>query len=529
MIRCESLIQSLSNEFSTNHSKSPKLVLVNQKDGKDGYSLSYAGGIFTLTSGDPHSIIYGISSLKIAIASCHVAEFLGDYKPKYSLRPLWIKEIELEGIGGEHKVEIICKRMLLLGYNAAIFELAPEKLSYLDANLAIFQEYGIQLIFKPIIDKTRILSPVDPNFSSSIQTLLKPILETGKASYILGDASIYIHHNTPFHVRDMLHCDLAKLETQKLEEILNSKCRLIYYLPSLNEQIAEKQSKWIPNFSKTVSEKTIIAYSANTGDPLDDHLPPHPLWNVLRNSKHASKYNLLPLVNIGLANQGEGFWPTISLDQINRYIVRCNPIHFSGAAAITAHLPKEDALLSCSLWLASQILWGKNNPHLLLESWIKAYRPEFFECLDPREVLEDCRKIEVQLGMLSSLIKENRTPHSKEEFRMLTESLLANLRLLHSIFDTKKTNSTQRCSLYERFAIFARDARKLILRFLQHFNMPLVNVMNGDDMQESFWADISNTGSLGMTSSVKVILRDKPNKGKPDSYMSKIYAEIETM
>jgi hypothetical protein len=269
-----------------------------------------------------------------------------------------------------------------------------------------------------------------------------------------------------------------------------------------------------------------LAFSANAGDPCDDFLPQHPLWEKIRTAKYSCCMNLLPIVNIGLVNQGEGLWPILSLDKISLYLERCKPGRFSGAVIVTSHTPREDAILSCSLWTASQVLWGNGEGGLLAETWFKAYRPDLYQHPGWQTLLREMREVAINIGLLRSLLKEKRGDIAKEEFRILTDSILSRLKCLFAKINNLKSNGSERPNLKEYFSYFYRDARRLILRFLQHYQMPLLGVLDGDDMKPSFWTEISNANSQGITSGVNVVLLEEPRKGDPQSQMTKIYEEV---
>lgn len=534
MIDVEDFIRKLQENFIKEFPDSPKLSLKWKRNGKEeGFSLSYAGGEITLIAESPFAAVSGMSLLRVAVSSGHLLEYLGEHHPKFSLRPLWVRNLgENSWFKDVHYVERMCQRILLLGYNTIIFDLSSlqkdDVWCSLQKILDIVTAYGIKISIKLIGDPSKVPFLFDDDYCESLEEILLSITERSKyIDYLFWESTIYTQEVNEHHkVKDFLQIDLARLEVEKLEEQLKGSCRLIYSIPTQNTSIAKKQGKWIPQLSHEISENTTIAFSAHAGDPLNDFLPLHPIWETLRTSNNSSFLNLLPIINSGLVKQGEGLWPIFSQDQTNCYLSRCKPSVLSGVITMTTHVPRENALLSCNLWVTAQTLWRDGSPSLLMDTWIRAFRPEYLQYDDLEKILQEIREISLKVGFLIFNMDKSEKELSKNESRTLADSLLSRLAFLQTTLEDRTIESTERVSLKQYFTFFARDARRMILRFLQHYQMPMVGVLNGDDMKESFWTEISSPNSQGLISGVKVLLLDEPHRGESGSIMAEIYDEV---
>src|SRR5262249_8566425 len=117
--------------------------------------------------------------------------------------------------------------------------------------------------------------------------------------------------------RGMLNRDLAFEEMRLLESSLK-KVPLIYYVPFYELGFED----WLPEFIDDAANTTIIAFPAAAGKESHEHLPPNPLWHQLRLSPDVSATRLLPIINGGLLNRGNGLWPVLPLDVLEMYLPR---------------------------------------------------------------------------------------------------------------------------------------------------------------------------------------------------------------
>ena len=264
----------------------------------------------------------------------------------------------------------------------------------------------------------------------------------------------------------------------------------------------------------------MVAFAAVSGDPVLDHLDPHPFWDVLRQSLDVCYTSLLPIINIGAVHQGECLWPTLTLDLIEKYALRCERHRFVGVLSLVPLLPKPGSFLWCNLWVSSQVFWGQTRSDLLAETWFEAFRPEL-KCSQFVSAMREIRQITVELSRLRHLADKKRDGEiSSEECRARAESLLIRLKQLQLFMEKTDDKQNDALSLHDYFTFFARDARRVIQHFLQVYHVSVGNFFGDEDRLESFWTESVNTaGGAG-------IFCEEPKRGEEGTLMRKIYEEV---
>ena len=144
------------------------------------------------------------------------------------------------------------------------------------------------------------------------------------------------------------------------------------------------------------------------------------------------------------------------------------------------------------------------------------------------EALLQTRKIIIQIGLIRSLTHEsNRDKITQGECRLIAESLLAQLKYLQHLFDKEKTvPSRVSPSLKDYFTFFVRDARRIILHFLQCYNVSMPQILSSDDFNEGIWTAIEQGEGQGFRSMASVHFLSESNSGKEGSFLRKVYNEI---
>lgn len=586
MKKSAQLSKLLVRQYEKNRDKkSPHLILkTNQITDSEAFSCNYAGGIINLQADSDLAVIYGIHHLNIGLASGHFSEFLGDWRPRFALRPLWIGcdlDVDLEssshipvslrlpkllcgsevnGLSGQNgqgqgqrQLDRLCERVLELGYNAIVLGALDNTSRASTANFghsgsgtidiqAIcthLHTYGLKVILKP--NKPSGRCPLDAIQAASIQQYIKNFLEkVPYFDYLLWEGD-FLHPDCFLHpsAAEATQLELVQAEVALVEKALTESKEgekpppsLIYYVPSPDLSTAEQQVAWLQELCDRVGNKTIIAFSAVSGEPWSDHQPPHPFWESLRKSPDISSTALMPIINTGAARQGDGLWPTLTLDLSERYLTRCTRHQFAGAITLVNHLPEKGALLDCSLWVCSQMLWKNRSAALLAETWFSAERPDF-DYLYFAESLRKVRELAVELSFIRSLRNErHRDLLSQTESRAMADSFLARLRELQILFEcsekkTKKHTHNRgsvvrpRCNDY--FSYFARDAIRLVAYFMQCFQVTLPHIRKEEDVWEGFWTK-SKQGSTYSAS--KPVFLETPQRGVPGTVMERIYLEV---
>lgn len=452
---------------------------------KEGFSCKYAGGEYSLEASSPSAAIYAIDQLKIGLASGHAGEFLGEWHPRFPLRPLWMHsdvEIALKPGISVHipscfvngVSDAFCERVLQLGYNAILMgcwqesdkpshKASPETLTNVCTTL---RSFGLKVIVKPHLKH------------SSFEELS------------LNVDGIFWENNClkPGHplVRDATDADLVRAELHLVQQIVDQKKLLIYYIPTADSTMASRQAAWLPALCDEMRENAILAFPAVSGGLFEDHLPPHPFWEALRKSPDVSTTPLMPIINIGSVKQGEGLWPTLPLDLLQKYIGGCHRHNFAGAIGLVNQIHDNRPFLNCSLWTAAQMMWrGGSAPHLA-ETWFLAGQPKY-HFSDMSKAYAAVRELIVQASLLRSL-EENPDQLTQEECRSMIDSMLMQLKHLQMQFEKR--------SLNDYFVPFMRDIRLITLRACQSMQMPLLHLKKEEDVHGGVWVQ-GLSGEMG--------------------------------
>ncbi len=503
MKKTQEYADALTRDFAKLINRKPLPTFLSQKmEGKkEAFSASYGGGILTLKSTTPLSNVFGIQQLITGINSGHLAEFLGESQPRFELRPLWVgcdrlvkaaPEVTLAFphslVADSEKIHPFCQRILDLGYNGVLFG-ARQDSSYpikeewdISSLFDVVQQHGLKVIVKPSTAKEDHLDTLFHSFPSIDYLFWETPLKRADGTKTLLES----------HIEEM----------KRLEKACGQ-VGLIYFIPAADKSEAEQQAQWLPWLCDEAGERTILAFPAVAGQMTADFLQLHPFWNALRASPDTSSTPLMPIVNCGALKQGEGLWPVLNYDLIERFFERCYRHHFAGIMTLVNQLPQKRSMLDCCLWIASQAQWGNKAPLLLAETWFLANRPDI-DFAAHASTFREIRNVSLQLAALST----NSSPFmTHEECRFLTESLLSRIKEIHIKLVP---------SLRDSFTFFERDARRIILRFLQKHNSGLANLLMEDSQGESFWTQM-NKGN--------VLLLEEPLKGAPGSLMEQIYKE----
>nr|WP_249274169.1 hypothetical protein [Parachlamydia sp. AcF125] len=518
----------------SNQKKLPLLHVEIKQGREEFYEAHYYAGTFHIQASDWRTLAFAIHTLKIGAMSGHYADFLGEKKPKFHLRPLWIEcdlltETE-QGIAwviphylreNDSQVTTFAKRLISLGYNAIVLGARDQSLPKhaqefsLEKVCLTLRSLGIKIILKPTFSKR------EKHLDKKI--FLEVIQKKSCFDYLfIENGSVFPCLSTGENERELTSADLALYEVKFLEKLLGNQQGLIYYVPSPNGEVSKAQAEWLPSFCDEVGAHTMIAFSAVSGDPTSDHAHPHPMWNILRKIPYVSATPLIPIINVGNVHQGEGLWPILTLADIDYYYNHCHRHPFAGMVHLVNQLPQPGAILDCSLWAASQPAWSNLSTALLVETWFSAYRPEM-EYLKMAEVWKKNQEIATELSLIRSLIREKkRDKISAEGCKALSESLLSRLHYLQEIL----RNSASKNPHFANYCqYFIRDAKRMVHHFLQCFNVSIGAILKGEDFEPSFWTSIQEGKEQGLRGATQILILDKPNAGAPDSPMNAIYKE----
>lgn len=475
---------------------------------------------------NPRTLSFGISHIISAINAQQLGECLGINSPKFFLRPLWLKcdySISLSSSLAvdlpkwllpeefdPEKATIACRKIIELGYNAVVLGSRHRKKissgSPYKGNLAslqmiynFFNEYGLQVIIKPKIIHLHVNTkhtrcPLNPVYKELFEKSIKELFlenHSKTLDYIFWEASLYhpsfIHD---FFAQDFLLMEILGADVKLLEENLAPhKIPLIYYIPYSENQPLKQKDNCLEILSDKLGPTSILSFSVFAGYPDEDHLNPHPFWAILRSSPDISATPLLPIINFGCVNQGEGLWPILPLELIDLYTSRMYRHYFAGAITLSNTLPSKKGFLDCSLWIGGQALRQPCSGILLAERWFKANKG-CFPFLQFIECIQTMRRIALVLSQFRYLIKgKSKEEISSEECRAAIESLMIQLNELDLQLQSSddKHEAKASPSLADYFHYFLQDAKGICIQTLHHFHLPMVKGLLGELPQNSFW------------------------------------------
>jgi len=484
---------------------------IKKQQQQDTFHCSYSAGKFYIDADNPFVAKKAIYQAETAIASGYHAEWIGEWKPRFSLRPLWLKSsvdvATTKDIGislppcflkEESHIEKLCERTLELGYNAWLigsFENSTPQITHQPLNaskiFSIVKRQGLKIFVKPTISFSFLrLSrcPLEHTYETFLRKSLSEFLKSIPDVDGVFWESQTLHPDCYKHsaAADATQTELMQAEAELLENILEKNKQLVFYVPSLNPLTAQHQAKSITHFCDDVGSNTIIAFSAVAGDPWQDHLPMHPLWTALKATKKGSETPLMPIANVGAIRQGEGLWPVFPSHLMDRIINDSSRHHFAGILTLAPNIPAKSSFLDCALWSASQMQWTDKSFEFNAETWFQAYKPE----LEYRKFADEIcqlRMLAVRLSYLRSLNHEkHRDEISNEECKAMAENLLSQLKHFEFIFQKNK-KSPSKPSWNDYFTYLSRDARRIIMHFMQSLHLPIINLKQDEDLQDGFW------------------------------------------
>lgn len=490
-------VQEIAQRYVENQTaKQPRLQLKIKESEQEHYSYFYAGGTVELHAHSLQAAVYGLSHLEIGVQSGHLSELLGEWKPRFPLRPLWIKS----SIPEEYYPRL-CRRLLSLGYNSVILT-SKEGVVSLKKLCDCMHAYGLKLFIKPNSCSKKSLSELFQDLPK-----LDGIFYQAEGCHSeLIDLSCS---------QEATRRELMLEEMQLLRKAIPSAAELIYYLPAADSIEAAEQSLWLPRALPHVTENTILAFSAVSGNPTADHLPSHPLWEKLRGMPTLSSPALMPIINIGAVDQGEGLWPTLTFDLLERFAALCQRHHFAGLIGLVHSLPAEGSLLDCCLWVGAQIQWKERSIQPVASSWFAARRPDL-DFLTNANALKELREVAINLSLLRAHYLKQTDQISREQCRCLIERLWVQVKGLELRFDSSKGSSNARPNWSDYYIFFARDARRLILFFIRHLQLSLPNLGRFEESGSGFWTSFQPSAPFFL---------DVPFSGDPGSLMSMIHKE----
>lgn len=222
---------------------------------------------------------------------------------------------------------------------------------------------------KPALHHLSYTCPLDERFQNGLKTLFQQQDSQGILYESVSAHRSFIQHPEA----EWLTWSELVLKELTLVEQLNPGKPVLFFLPPTSHL-----DKWLQAFSQLclyAGPHTSLAFSANQEGLAADYSPPHPVWEWIQHQKMAIETPLLPILNLGQSQAGEGSWPTFPLDILERYRMRITAHHRFGSISMIPHYPQDSTLLEGVLSIAACSLISGQPPHPLIEAWCKETFP----------------------------------------------------------------------------------------------------------------------------------------------------------
>lgn len=561
MRNAKDLADSICTEYSASSDGFPSrgqyrlqvAVTASVCEPREAYEVTWAGGVLNVRSTSDLAAAQGCACVATALKAGHVSEALGNHEARHALRILWPVCDQAVSVGENlvlgvpsflfeafeacpSRSEAYCRRLVALGFNAVVVGHHPSRRLVnvqngvdLDSFLRSLHGYGLRIILKPSwarVAEDNCVSPLNAIYRQRVLEAVSRLVGQRQKDMDLFMWQSLWEERSFFEgeeAEDVIGFDVMAAEMRLFEEALGDSVPLIYYLEKGSAADAGRQARWLQRLSQESKPTTVMAFSSVAGCSWQDHLPPHPLWQELRADPVPSK-SWLPVVNVGGLRQGEGLWPTISLDVAEKYL--CGQSHMrSGAICLTRSLPLSGTLLEGSLWVAGQLLWNPCSVQDVLRTWWKAHRGENIDTWLPLLVM--ARQLVVDLSRLRAAAEGDQSQLcSTEWYRAHATRLMSQLNELQLAVKEMAVPSrrSSRVPLEIYFSFFFRDAKRLLLYCLETLRAPLSNVLGGEELSDSFWTSMqaNHSGGLSLGS---VVLHEEAKRGKDHEVMARLFDE----
>lgn len=460
---------------------------------------SFEGGVLELEAASLSAADGFRQQLELVARSGHLGDWLGELKPRFALRPLWWR-------GANFAVDHLVQCLQRWGYNAAILpqeQLTQESLLKLQqAHIRVYAEAtgeGLEELIKEFPELTGVLWQ----------------------SRWLSDEWV--------HDPDQCQFDLLLAECRRVESSIGER-ECIFWVPSGSAASAEVLADSFSQLCDAVGARTSLAFASYKAGHGACHGTEHPVWEALRREPDSSATALLPICNAGYVGHGAGYWPGCNSRIVEQCCAQMRRHNFAGMLSLTKSLPAPGSLLDASLWVAGMRQCYDMSADALWKTWFLATQKE-----DPVRWLPLLHEVDRLIASLASTlalpVESKATQESTDLHRLRAESLLAQLKLLaaeHVQTQRGALGEDGPLTLTDQLHLFLRDAKKMVWYFLQRHSISLPNVLSGDDMQDSPWAEMESSPGRGMRGgTAKVALREHVLDEGTDPRLAKLHAEVQ--
>ncbi|CRX38028.1 hypothetical protein [Estrella lausannensis] len=420
------------------------------------------------------------------------------------------------------------RRVLDLGFDTLIFgaivrhEGAPQPFATITEELHNLGQRGLKVGIKPTFHVDQMigsfaLSPFDSKFRDFLSSEISTLFEKAESPSLFVYESLSLLYDEMGLNQDDEHLfkEIVIQEIALLEEILPKRIDLLFIFPGEDPEVKRREALNFKDIALSISSRTRLVISTREGSPFLDHLRPHPL--LLQESLALKGQASAAVVNLGGVQQGGGLWPSFPIDIYQRIYPLLHEKNFI-PLPVTQSIPQKGSFLEAALKFTSV------NPetHFSLErhltAWLKRERKE----ADPQKalsIIRGVREIIVELSKMRTAISEaGRDLLSQEECKLLASSLYYNIRKIQKECEKCAKGKEGGATLEQYLSLFALDAYRTLLQFVQSFNVVLQEALELGPGKKSFWTEFTPGMGSGLRSMGKVTLLKAPliDSGTPE-------------
>ncbi len=390
----------------------------------EGYTARYINGSICIKANNLSSQSFAVHHINSLLPSGHWPEFLGETRPLFAIRPIWLECDWPSWLLSWDKgsFDALAEQILCLGYNALILGNPEDRLQKISSDLKPY----IQRLQHSLRSKQIQLGVVMSGLLDELTLDRGSIHKENDILSCLEQGSLVVVKSRVKTENLDLRAGKSFIESlvedvRHYEAMGQGKYNLIYYLP-FDSTWMHNRSNMLQELSTEISSQTVIAFSAFSGGPSGDYLQMHPFWCELRRMQEPLGLRLLPLVFMT-----DSKYPSLHFDIFENYYARCIRHNFVGIAAYASCLPPAGDLNHCNLWIAGQLQWKALPPDLYVETWFKSFYP-CMEYFDWQPLLKQMRFLVLDIKAISS--RAHNTCFQPEELKIIHDMWLSNAKAL---------------------------------------------------------------------------------------------------
>lgn len=416
-----------------------KIKVSSRQSQDESFHLLCASNSVDIEAASPLAESFALSQLLSGLQARRLGDIVGENRPLFHLRPLWLQATRSFLLPGGIKISLPSWVVPAASTDAAFIEelsLRIKAVIELGFNLLVFaadeessDPSPLQWhVLRPCLDQIRAsglklaiqMAPQEKQVD--IQPFLRSLgIFRASCDFIFwqqGDLYRFGYKPTQSEPTDL---EQATEELFALEQ--NCIIPVMYHATAASQFLMP-----LSLHAKTA----VIAFSALSVAKL------HPIFHELTRVSIVDKTKLLPFLEIAQLKLDNGMiFCDLPLDRIENILGRQRNGRFCGAGCKTQNLQPLKHFSQSSLWVMGQRMWRQINVHALFETWLERFHPEWhswlqnglshqvhllFQCLLSQDIATASRELarfSEQLSLFKEELKFQKVTVSLQEFSKL--------------------------------------------------------------------------------------------------------------